>query len=154
MMSIKNMVQTLYDKKILVPHNNRYVLSKTAEAFLMEEKQEEEIVKEFNYAELAHVLRTLYPAGIKSGSFYVKSAQSDVERKLKLFFNRYPEYTATQVKEAVSNYVATSSKQQFRYMKLLGYFIMKDNESMLAGYIDNLSDDTVREEKDYKGDVA
>ena len=149
-MTVQNMIQYLHDKKILFKDGNRYVLSKTAEAFIDVKSTKFKI----NIKQLATDLRNIYPAGIKSGNFYVKSPQADVEKKLKAFFNRYPEFTADQVRVAVTNYVFNLSKVNYSYMKLLQYFILKDGESMLAAHIENLDAETKREEEDFKGDVV
>tara|TARA_R100001086_G_scaffold198857_1_gene115153 strand:- start:7477 stop:7938 length:462 start_codon:yes stop_codon:yes gene_type:complete len=153
-MKTVEMLQFLYDKKILIKEGNRYVVSKTAEPFINTSGSKTIKTSTVDISDLATKIRNMYPTGVRSGGFYVKSPQADVEKKLKVFLKTYPEYTPDDIKTAVSNYVFNCSQTDYRYMKLLGYFIMKDGQSMLAAHIENLEAAEERELQDFKGDAV
>ena len=73
-----------------------------------------------------------FPAGITSGGIYVKSSKRDVQTKLKKFEKEYSEYDRDTILKAAENYVHRYSLSNYKYMKVAHYFILKNNESVLA----------------------
>jgi len=96
---------------------------------------------------LAETLRSIYPEGKKPGTPYNwKGSQKDIERKLEKFFIIYGrEYTEKQIIDATKEYVE-AFKGDYRFMRLLKYFIWKKEEGVessdLADYIDNAGQET------------
>ena len=100
--------------------------------------------------ELAKTLRDIYPKGKMLGtSYYYRGNLPDIVKKLKSFFKRYgTEYTNEQIIEATSNYIK-SFNGNYTYLKLLKYFIWKDEHrdgeiiqsSLLADWIENKGQD-------------
>ena len=103
---------------------------------------------------LAEEIRNYFPGGVKSGNLYVRSAQIDVENKLRTFFSKYPDYTSEQVKLAVSAYINACKQKRYAYMQTLNYFILKDQTSSLAGWIDNMQSNDINAEKEFRGEIV
>lgn len=101
---------------------------------------------EDNIKKLANTLRDIYPAGKIAGtSYYYKGNTADIEKKLKSFYKRYGNcYSDEQIIEATRRYIQ-SFNGNYTYLKLLKYFIWKDEKrdgeiiqsSMLADWIEN-----------------
>lgn len=116
--------------------------------------------------EIATKLKEIFPKGKKEGiNYYWAEGTALIVRRLKLFFKKYEEYIENEFKEESSNlskeefnkfigdkivYAASkyvnSFNGNYRYMKLLKYFILKEKvgaagevegESELMNYIEN-----------------
>lgn len=94
---------------------------------------------------LADSLRELYPNGkIYNTNYYYRGNRGDIVNKLKTFFKRYgTKYTDEQIINATRKYVE-SFNGNYTYLKLLKYFIWKDErakgesvQSLLADFIEN-----------------
>ena len=94
---------------------------------------------------LADSLRELYPNGkIYNTNYYYRGNKGDIVNKLKTFFKRYgTKYTDEQIINATRKYVE-SFNGNYTYLKLLKYFIWKDErakgesaQSLLADFIEN-----------------
>ena len=101
---------------------------------------------------LADKLREIYPSGkIPNTNYYYKCNRQDIINKLKTFFKMYgTKYTDEQIINATQKYI-NSFNGNYTYLKLLKYFIWKDErlkgesvQSLLADFIENEnSEDTV-----------
>ena len=96
---------------------------------------------------LADKLRDIYPSGkIFNTNYYYKCNRQDSINKLKTFFKMYgTKYTDEQIINATQKYV-NSFNGNYAYLKLLKYFIWKDErlkgesvQSLLADFIENES---------------
>ena len=96
--------------------------------FIEEEEQEGEVL---TWSQFVKAFRDIFPKGIKSGGFYVKSSERDLDIKLKKFVKDY-KYSQDTILEATQCYVDESALKGYTYIKLANYFILKNNESMLA----------------------
>lgn len=76
----------------------------------------------------------LWPQGVKSGGYYVKSDKAGCKNKLIRFQKNYPEYTKEIILQATQNYIDEQEQQGFKYMRMAPYFIEKNGLSVLAGY--------------------
>lgn len=112
---------------------------------LLADSEEDIVVREDEIKELAEKLREIYPEGKMPGtSYYYRCNRADIVRKLKSFFRRYGDYTPEQIMEATQRYV-TSFNGNYTYLRLLKYFIWKDENkdgetlqvSQLADWIEN-----------------
>lgn len=88
----------------------------------------------------SEIIRDLFPKGVKSGGFPVRSSLVDIETKLKKFFKKH-KYTHEQVMEATRRYVNRKKQENYAYMQIAAYFIEKNGISALASEIDNLNDE-------------
>ena len=100
-----------------------------------------------NIEELADKLRDIYPNGkIFNTNYYYRGNKGDIVNKLKTFFKRYgTKYTDEQIINATQKYI-NSFNGNYTYLKLLKYFIWKDErlkgesvQSLLADFIENES---------------
>ena len=100
-----------------------------------------------NIEELADKLRDIYPNGkIFNTNYYYRCNRQDIINKLKTFFKMYgTKYTDEQIINATQKYV-NSFNGNYTYLKLLKYFIWKDErlkgesvQSLLADFIENES---------------
>ena len=100
-----------------------------------------------NIEELADKLREIYPNGkILNTNYYYRCNRQDIINKLKTFFKIYgTKYTDEQIINATQKYV-NSLNGNYAYLKLLKYFIWKDErlkgesvQSLLADFIENES---------------
>ena len=100
-----------------------------------------------NIEELADKLRNIYPSGkIYNTNYYYRCNRQDIINKLKTFFKMYgTKYTDEQIINATQKYV-NSFNGNYAYLKLLKYFIWKDErlkgesvQSLLADFIENES---------------
>lgn len=129
------------DKKFTITNKGANLLS---DVLLGSDKDITEIKDSIK--ELAITLREIYPQGKIAGTcYYYRGNLPDIEKKLKSFFKRYgKEYTNEQIIEATKRYIE-SFNGNYTYLKLLKYFIWKDEKkdgeiiqsSMLADWIEN-----------------
>ena len=98
-----------------------------------------------NIEELADKLRDIYPNGkIFNTNYYYRCNRQDIINKLKTFFKMYgTKYTDEQIINATQKYI-NSFNGNYTYLKLLKYFIWKDErlkgesvQSLLADFIEN-----------------
>lgn len=92
----------------------------------------------------------LWPAGVKSGGYYVRSGERDCLKKMKSFMKKY-KYTPEEIMKATNNYLNTMAAKGFDYMKLATNFIDKDGVSSLAAECEALSSN--RETQSFIKDV-
>lgn len=113
---------------------------------LIADSEEAILNKKNEIEELAIKLREIYPEGKMPGtSYYYRGNKADIIKKLKSFYKRYgTEYTSDQIIEATKKYIQ-SFNGNYTYLKLLKYFIWKDEvrdgeaiqTSILADCIEN-----------------
>lgn len=75
----------------------------------------------------------LFPKGIKSGGYLVRSGKSDCSKKLQKFMKEHPNYSKEIIIQATKNYIIKCKENDYAYMKLATYFISKDGMSVLEG---------------------
>lgn len=96
--------------------------------------------------DLANTLRSIYPGGKMPGTaYYYRGNTADIVKKLKSFFKRYGnKYSNEEIIAATQKYIE-SFNGNYVYLKLLKYFIWKDEKkdgetiqsSLLADYMEN-----------------
>ena len=95
--------------------------------------------KSDDIVEFAEKFKELFPKGIKSGGYPVRSSVTDIADKLRKFFKKH-KYTQEQVLEATKKYVERKELDGYSYMQQAHYFIEKNGASNLASEIDSLGD--------------
>lgn len=80
----------------------------------------------------------LWPKGIKSGGFYVKTGLGGCEKKMLAFVKENPQFTKDIIFDATRRYLTEMEGRGYDKMKLAPYFINKDNVSMLWGYCEQV----------------
>lgn len=83
--------------------------------------------------------RELWPKGITSGGYPVRSDLPGITKKMKSFL-RKNSYSKEEIILATKLYLKEREENSWSYMKLAGYFIEKDGESVLASFCDRVKD--------------
>ncbi len=94
----------------------------------------------------------LWPKGIKSGGYYIRSGKLGTKTRMKSFIQKYPEYTKDQIIKATKSYMMEQTIQGFTHTKLAHYFIEKEGVSTLAAECENLDGRVESENNDYAGE--
>lgn len=136
----------MLEKEILVPdvvNQDKYLVTqrwnkKVDHILLCKDKE----VPDAKFIEnLALEMARLYPAGQKPGTNVMwKGNKRDIIGKLEKFFKLYGKYSKEQILEATKRYI-DSFNGCYKEMRVLKYFILKENESDLATQLENLEDD-------------
>ena len=145
--SLEDLSYSLWEKGYLTKEVENYSFEvhsfEKLQTILAESTNEDSVNKRAEG--LADKLRSIYPKGkIPNTNYYYKSNKSDIINKLKTFFNKYGvQYTDEQIINATQKYV-NSFNGNYTYLKLLKYFIWKDErlkgesvQSLLADFIEN-----------------
>jgi len=74
----------------------------------------------------------LFPQGVKSGGYLIKSDKAGCLKKMEKFVKTYPEFNKDIIIRATKDYINYMRMKQFQYMQLAHYFIMKNDVSTLA----------------------
>lgn len=93
----------------------------------------------------------IFPKGIKSGNYAVRTDKPSCSKKLNKFMLLYPKFTKEIVLQATKNYVNEFGMKGYNYMKLAPYFIEKDGTSTLWGYCNSIIEGEVK--NDVRGDM-
>ena len=110
--------------------NQSYVLTELGETRLHEiqtEPEEDEYVgkKDKEITDLVEKMRELFPAGTKTGTTAWRGNRREVALRLKKFFKLYgSKYSSEEILDATKRYVE-SFNGDFKFMRVLPYFIMK-----------------------------
>lgn len=91
-----------------------------------------------NIMELVREYRSLFPTGVRTGGYLVRSDEATVANKLRKFLKNN-KYSKEQILAATKNYIERKRIEGWKYMKTASYFIYKDNESTLAAECENLN---------------
>jgi hypothetical protein len=75
----------------------------------------------------------LFPKGIKSGGYYVRTSIKDCDKKMHKFLLDNSEFSKDVILEATKNYIEDMKSKNYAMMKLAPNFIYKDGVSMLSG---------------------
>lgn len=84
-----------------------------------------EVPKDNDLNYLVGQLREIFPKGIKTGSAAWRGNKREITIRLQKFFKIYDKYTDEEIIAATKKYVE-SFNGNYTYMRILKYFIMKD----------------------------
>lgn len=90
----------------------------------------------------------LWPSGIKSGGYYVKTDKNGCGKNLKKFLKNNPEITKEIILKATEKYLMDMKERNYSMCKLAPYFVYKDGLSALEGYCSNMNKDPFNEDPD------
>ena len=111
----------------------------------VEVKSVDETINVKSVKELANAMKNLYPEGKKTGTNkYWRGNSSEVIKKLMTFFKEHGKYSDETVIFATEKYVNSFGSDK-QLMRILPYFIMKDGNSELLTFIENI--DNISENK-------
>lgn len=86
----------------------------------------------------------LFPKGVKSGGYFVRSDKKGCLNKMLKFVEKYPEYDKDVILRATADYVNHMRMNGYKFMQIAHYLISKDGNSNLAAnceYVKNRLDD-------------
>ena len=152
-------IHNLLQREVIARKNGQYVLTQlwagTIDEIVAESSQECARTDD-ELMELARKMREVYPQGKQQGSPYLyRCNPKEVMLQLKKFFVAYGNYDDEEIVDATRRYVA-SFQGDYRYLKLLKYFIQKNEKEMgedgefhvvkhsyLADFLENKEDEEV-----------
>ena len=82
----------------------------------------------------------LFPKGVKSGGYYIRSNKEDCLKKM-IKFIKTRKYSKSIIMKATSNYIERKARENYAYMMKAEYFIEKDGMSALATEIANVGEE-------------
>ncbi|MEM4710643.1 MAG: hypothetical protein QXL18_01715 [Candidatus Woesearchaeota archaeon] len=138
-------LKILVQKNYLLPFDENNI---TFENLKLTDKFERKITEKISIEELSKKYVELFPKGIKSGGYYVKTNYKSCAKKLKKFLEDYPEFTPEIILKATENYVADMAERNYDKMRLAPYFIEKDGISGLWTYCDKIVNSNNYEHED------
>jgi hypothetical protein len=109
-------------------------------AFETTEKFEEDILKKGSFEDWLNRWFDLWPKGVKSGGYYVRTDYTGSLKKMRRFIINRPDISLDEILQATKNYIENCRINDYRYMKLAPHFIEKDGISILAGEVEALRD--------------
>lgn len=92
--------------------------------------------------ELAEKYRELFPKKdnfgkpLKSGGYPVRGNLNNIIRKMRMFKQEHPQYSDELILSATKKYVEDKKRENYAYMKIADYLILKDRNSVLASLCD------------------
>lgn len=81
--------------------------------------------------------RELWPKGITSGGYPVRSDLAGITKKMRAFL-RKTNYSKEEIILATKLYLKERYENNWSFMKLAGYFIEKDGDSVLASFCERI----------------
>lgn len=81
----------------------------------------------------------LWPKGVKSGGYYIRSNSQDCLKKM-IKFIKLRKYSKEVIMKATKNYIDRKARENYAYMMKAEYFIEKDGMSPLATEIENINE--------------
>jgi len=103
--------------------------------------------------ELARTYRALFPIGIRTGGYLVRSDEPTVANKMRKFVKTFKQYSPEQIIEATQRYIDRKRGEGWKFMKTASYFLFKDGESALAAECENLRVKEQGEEDDWTRNI-
>ena len=88
-------------------------------------ESDKEVPKENDLQGLVGQLREIFPKGVKTGSAAWRGNKREITLRLQKFFKIYDKYTDEEIIAATKKYVE-SFNGNYTYMRILKYFILKD----------------------------
>ncbi len=144
---IPKLLKSMEDKKMVVKDMfNNYLITQKYDdiACTVLLDSDEDVQPPEKIEELALKLMGVFPKEKKAGTcHYFRGNKKDISLRLKKFFKLYGnKYTDEEIVNAAKNYVS-SFNGDYRYMRILKYFIWKDDKKIDADghmYVDETSD--------------
>lgn len=141
--NLSELINQMLHKQILIPdlfNDGNFLITQrwnqTCDKILLAE--DEDIPEEKSIDKLAVQMAKLFPKGIKPGTHvYWKGNKKDTILKLQKFFKLYGNFSFDDILKATKNYI-DSFNGDYQTMRVLKYFILKDNESDLATQLENI----------------
>lgn len=142
---LNSVVSGLKDKGYITEFEKEYFLSNKCNSIMIDILLDSETTKEqeTRLLNIAKQLIKLYPVGIKPGTNYQwRGSEAFIVKRLKMLEKVYGlKLEENACIDATKRYIA-SFNGDLSYMQLLKYFIIKDDESQLASFLENTEGET------------
>lgn len=136
----------LVSKELIGMHNeksgyvftNTFVTKKFIDKFI--DKPKKSKLEEEGAEDWIDDWYNLFPKGVKSGGYLVRSDKQGCLNKMKKFIKKYPEFKKDIILKATSDYVDYYRMNNWKFMTLAHYLISKNDVSILASQCENIYD--------------
>jgi len=132
-------LEYLIERKLIRSVSNSFSLSNlrlNEEIFL-------QILKREPIAKWISEWYDIWPKGVKSGGYYVRTDEKGCQAKMIKFMKRNPLFTKEIILEGTRRYIYQKSLGGYDYIMLAPNFIEKDGVSMLAGECENVLNEVI-----------
>ena len=137
--SVREVKENLKNREVIVnrgPNNDLLVTQHWSEVLdeILADSSHIEGIDDARLLNLAQQMRELYPKGNMRDRFgretpyYFRCNNSEVVKALKRFITQRGNYSDEEILDATRRYVAANSRNNFSGMRLIKYFILKDEK--------------------------
>lgn len=137
--SVRKVKENLKNREVIVnrgPNNDLLVTQHWSEVLdeILADSSHIEGIDDARLLNLAQQMRELYPKGKMKDRFgretpyYFRCNNSEVVKALKRFITQRGNYSDEEILDATKRYVAANSRNNFSGMRLIKYFILKDEK--------------------------
>lgn len=130
-MNLDSYFKELQNKQLIKIVGDKIVLRPLGEELLNNESKTDDILV------LAQRIRDLFPKGIKSGGYPIRSNVYDIADKLKKFMKKH-KYSPELIIKATENYIKRKETEGWNFTQIAVYFIEKNGMSTLASECEGL----------------
>ncbi len=116
-------------------------------------KKSKEFFPDNNVEEWIEEWYDLFPQGVKSGGYLIRTDLKNCTTKMKKYITKYPKHTKELILEATKNYLEQMRMQDYNMCKLAPYFIEKDGMSMLNGQVEQILSGAVEKTNSFIQDI-
>jgi hypothetical protein len=147
---VKHDLYKLYTKHIIENdfENLEEFTLETLEALILTKEAKNLITTTSTYKdinEFMDIWYNIFPKGIYSGGYLVRSGKAGCTIKMVKFIKNNPEFSKELIIRATKLYVSQCASKGYTYMQLAEHFIYKNNKSTLASLCESLMDTTTPE---------
>jgi hypothetical protein len=135
---VQNEYLGMHDTKKGYVFSNFFVTRKFINNFIDKEKKskfDKEVVEDW-----IDIWYNLFPKGVKSGGYLIRSDKNGCLNKMKKFCKKYPDFTKEIILKATSDYIDYYRMRNWSYISLAHYLINKNDISLLAGQCEMILD--------------
>lgn len=135
---INNEYLGLQDPKRGFVFSNLFITKRFIDRFIEKEKRsklEKEVVEDW-----IDLWYSLFPKGVKSGGYLIRSDKNGCLSKMKKFCREYPDFTKEIILKATSDYLDYYRMRNWNFVSLAHYFVRKNDTSILAGQCEMILD--------------
>lgn len=134
----------IYFSKIVLKENGKKLLDEYKKLV----KSDNIAGQDNNFQQFLDSWYDLWPKGIKSGGYYVKTDKNGCGKNLQKFIKNNPNISKETILKATEKYLMDMKDRNYSMCKLAPYFVYKDNLSLLEGYCSNLNETSLDGEFD------
>lgn len=128
----------LHDPKKGFVFSNLFITKKYINKFV--EKEVKSVFVKEVIEDWIDLWYSLFPKGVKSGGYLIRSDKNGCLNKMKKFCKKYPDFTKEIILKATSDYIDYYRMRNWNYVSLAHYFINKNDTSVLAGQCEMILD--------------